>query len=279
MAPDGSQTIMLPPNVAGQPSHALHAGHRWFLQHREVPGDPYPNQEPRREIFAVRGDGDERFTVQLTDQPDQNPVRHPRWFRDPHTGAVDGRISWGTHLWDRTTTNRTLAILAARLQFNGAGQVIGLTDLSEEPLVTGAIDHDWSPDGTRLVYSQNRELRIRDIATGQDTALATGREPAWSPDGQWIVFLSENQSIQLIRPDGSDLQTLVLKPEYPGVITLYPMHHQPLWSPDSQYVLYFRHDATLGRHIYRIPALGGDPVNLTREIGSGFPVAWRVDLN
>jgi Tol biopolymer transport system component len=219
MAPDGSQTIMLPPNVAGQPSHALHAGHRWFLQHREVPGDPYPNQEPRREIFAVRGDGDERFTVQLTDRPDQNPVQHPRWSRDPHTGAVDGRISWGTHLWDRTTTNRTLAILAARLQFNDDGQVIGLTDLSDEPLVTGAIDHDWLPDGTRLVYSQNRELRIRDIATGQDTTLAPGREPAWSPDGQRIVFLSENRSIQVIRPDGSELETLVLKPKYPGVIT------------------------------------------------------------
>jgi Tol biopolymer transport system component len=119
-------------------------------------------------------------------------------------------------------------------------------------------------------------LRIHHIATGQDTALVAGLQPAWSPDGERILFLSENRSVQVIRPDGSDLQTLVLRPEYPGLAAPPLTHRRPLWSPDSQHVLYSR-QALVSLEIHCIPARGGDPINLTRDIGWAMAGAWRTD--
>ena len=45
-----------------EPSRALHGGHRWFLQWREIPGQYDPSGTARREMFAVRSDGNETFT-------------------------------------------------------------------------------------------------------------------------------------------------------------------------------------------------------------------------
>src|ERR1700761_1946985 len=62
-----------------------------------------------------------------------------------------------------------------------------------------------SPDGKRVIYEQTRtnwetnafdtELWIADAATGERHLLTTragsSSSAAWSPDGQWIAFLSD----------------------------------------------------------------------------------------
>src|SRR5690606_16593612 len=64
-----------------------------------------------------------------------------------------------------------------------------------------ALDTDpaWSPDGTRLVYSSDKDsphlqLWIRDMETGDSrkvTSLDTQPQGAtWSPDGERIVFFN-----------------------------------------------------------------------------------------
>lgn len=67
----------------------------------------------------------------------------------------------------------------------------------QRALVAGdasASDPVWSPDGRRLLYSGNGELRVLSLADGADWPLCKlpgGASGAvWSPDGQRIAFLS-----------------------------------------------------------------------------------------
>lgn len=106
-----------------------------------------------------------------------------------------------------------------------------------------------SPLGNNLAYSFTTTVTVADLGTSlhrqlwvvslQDgtarTLLPTigeDTEPAWSPDGERIVFSSDragNPDLWVIRADGSDLHRLT---DTPGA----EMH--PTWSPDGSKVLY-----------------------------------------
>jgi len=58
-----------------------------------------------------------------------------------------------------------------------------------------------SPDGTRLVYSTVSSLRVRALG-GEDIPLAaSGLDPFFSPDGQWLAFFS-SQGLQRLPVSG-----------------------------------------------------------------------------
>ena len=88
----------------------------------------------------------------------------------------------------------------------------------------------------------------------QFTFTAQAEEPAFSPDGKTIAYVSQHRSLVLEELGGGGPVTLL-----PAV----PQLGSPRWSPDGRW-LYFRMipDTTQPRAIYRIPSGGGAPVKM-----------------
>lgn len=82
-------------------------------------------------------------------------------------------------------------------------------------ITTGTgVDSDpaWSPDGTRLAFTTDREAAGRSYVAlvGADgngyEALVVGKDPAWSPDGTRIVFVGDDApGLHIVNSDGTGL--------------------------------------------------------------------------
>ena len=119
------------------------------------------------------------------------------------------------------------------------------------PLTANGRDPSWSPDGKRLVYSTTQcetdwetyykcdkgGLVFLDVATrvsNTPTAGFIGEHPAWSPQGDEIVFsrlTNVGNRLFIMRADGSPPVELVVT----GVNNAYG----PSWSPDGRQIAFF----------------------------------------
>ncbi len=97
-----------------------------------------------------------------------------------------------------------------------------------------------SPDGKRLVFSALTHLYLMDIPGGTPHRLTTGNErefmPAWSPDGQWISFVTwtsqDGGQIWKTRADGGGS---------PQQLTRVPGYYRDvIFSPDGARIVALR---------------------------------------
>ncbi len=84
-------------------------------------------------------------------------------------------------------------------------------------------DHEWSPDGSWIVFQRPYGQLYLVRPDGSDLhrvpveipAGAGALNPSWSPDGAWIVFSlqrSEAADISMVRVDGTDLRGVISAP-------------------------------------------------------------------
>lgn len=147
-------------------------------------------------------------------------------------------------------------------------------------IIQGAVA---SPDGKRLAFSALTHLYVMEVGGGAPKRLVAGDEreyqPAWSPDGQWIAYVTwsnEEGAIWKIRADGTGA---------PKRLTSTSAHFENLaWSPDSSKIVALRasrHQAMtqtdeFGRgmsilELVWIPASGGRPVVIANAAGFSGP--------
>ncbi len=166
----------------------------------------------------------------------------------PLVAIVSGLAVWGL-LSDRTTepsvtTTRTTITLPESYEFPSRGGRVAL-----------------SPDGQTLVYSaigdDGAQLFRRSIdqfgaVPMKDTE--GGRDPFFSPDGQWVGFLADG-ALRKVALAGGPAQMLTELPALSG-------HRSAVWTSDDMIVI--------GRFpgLALVPAAGGEPTVIVKpEVG------------
>lgn len=126
----------------------------------------------------------------------------------------------------------------------------------------------WSPDGQRLVFASE----IWEAASHTFTPLPSivSAEPVWAPDGVRLAFVNlavgtSKTDIWLMNSDGSGQVNLT-----GGVGT---SNGTPQWSPDGTKIA-FVSDRDGNNEIYSMNADGSDPVNLTNDPAQDTEPAW-----
>lgn len=163
---------------------------------------------------------------------------------------------------------------------NTGGQI---TRLDMQTFSISHVEQPWlgtevslSPDGNQLAFTlwvgtDNAPLLFTGSPEGDDPTLLTNMvalAPAWSPDGQSIVFVGMRDGGRLYRvtPEGGEVQALT---DIPG--------RNPAWSPDGMRLAFSVLDNNDLGNIFSIAADGGDLRQLTTTPWDERYPAWSPD--
>ena len=152
------------------------------------------------------------------------------------------------------------------------------TDEVRLPFPAGNLQ--WSGDGSKIVYQYvgtTSDIYLYSVTTGESTELvvspAFDSDPAFSPDGERVVFISDrdgNPEIYIQHLDGSNLTRL----------TNHPAHDEfPTFSPDGTQVVFNSDREDENFDIYIINTDGGGLRRLTnwRSTEEIRPGCWSAD--
>jgi Tol biopolymer transport system component len=145
-----------------------------------------------------------------------------------------------------------------------------------------------SPDGSKLVFTAFDRLWVADLPKGEPRRL-TGAEigeyhPVWSPDGQWVAYVTWDDSV-----GGHIMKASVAGRGQPQQLTRVPaLYYNVTWSPDGQRLVASRGAARelkrapdiffgpLGGEFVWVPAAGGD-VTVIAPTGGRDVAHFRTD--
>ena len=178
----------------------------------------------------------------------------------------------------------------------GKPGIYGMSAAGSEPeLLTKdpgrRIDPSWSPDGTKLAYSDfddDLDVYVFDLATGEERQVtdnpADDSSPAWSPDGTSLVFVSQRDRgshLYLIDADGAEAEGSAVTRLTAGAAANY----DPAWSADGTQIYFARDPLDASEHadLYVLNAPSGSqpdpspPVAVVSGDASVFQAAPSPD--
>jgi len=145
-------------------------------------------------------------------------------------------------------------------------------------------DVAWSPDGTTLVYSSDRDgrgelYRARPVGGGpfwsaarfEEERLTRNQEddasPAFSPDGTRLAFVRGRGTLKVADADGRNERVIYS--------TWANLSYR--WSPDSRWLAFSYQDAHGNSEVWIVAAEGGTPVNISQHPDLDTDPVWSSD--
>jgi Tol biopolymer transport system component len=124
---------------------------------------------------------------------------------------------------------------------------------------------DVSPDGKTIAFELLGDIYTLPIEGGEakliDGGMAFDSQPRFSPDGQWIAFLSDregSENVFIMHPDGSDQKQVSKDPNSEFA--------SPSWSPDGKYIFVSKTNFGIGpREIWMYHVDGGSGIQITKS--------------
>jgi tricorn protease len=137
-----------------------------------------------------------------------------------------------------------------------------------------------SPTGARAVFEAHGEIftvpvEHGDIRNLTNTVRVEERDPAWSPDGKWIAYFSDESgeyALHLRQQDGQGDVKIITLADHPTFFYL------PTWSPDSKKIAY----SDKRGELWYVDVDAGKPIGVDTnpyESGPGGPFSpvWSPD--
>src|SRR3954470_1906242 len=146
----------------------------------------------------------------------------------------------------------------------------GLPLITERSLAFTTSEATWlsldlSPDGKTIVFELLGDLYTLPIAGGQATRITSGQgydmQPAFSPDGKKLVFISDrngSENVWVCNADGTRARAITT--------TERENYMSPTWAPDNEYVI-----AAKGAQLWMYHESGGSGVQMTGVTSAPAP--------
>jgi Tol biopolymer transport system component len=209
----------------------------------------HSNRDGQNEIYTMNADG---TNVQRLTNNSCDDVT-PSW------SPVNGRIAWASNCGG--ADYEIWSMLA-----NGTDQ--------QQLTNNGTADSrpDWSPATNEIAYVTGTSISIMNADGTNSHVLTPGADPAWSPNGQQLVYtctISGNRELCVIGAGGGAITQLTHLPS---------IDFRPVWGPGGTSLAFVSNQDELGQHydVYTMTATIDAPifrVPSTSALPSGFDEA------
>ncbi len=221
------------------------------------------------DIWVMDADGGNQTNLTQTRQDDEDPV----WSPDGSKIVFVTRRFGGARqlmVMDADGSNQrkvSIEFEEYNPTFSPDGNTLMFSSTFFFTLNVREWDENNIPPGAQDIYDLEPELY--DIRWDEQDRIGKGIEPAWSPNGDWIVY---------IRTSGNNRRVYLLDANSNGAtvrsLDTPALNFDPAWSPDSLWIVYSS-TRDSNQEIYLMDFGGRFQTNLTNHPGLDKMPSWQ----